>query len=275
MKKVTFSFRGLSRAYALALFGGTAAAMFLPGGNLFGAVSYGGGTYSQDFNTLASSETSSTMPAGWEFSESDINANGIYTAGTGSSNAGDTYSFGATASTERALGGLLSANLIPTFGVSLVNNSGSAIAAFTMTFFGEQWRLGTSGRADRLDFQYSTDATSLTTGTWQNSDIFDFVAPTTAGTVGALNGNATANRTQITDTLGGLSLGNGSTIWFRWSDFNASGADDGLAIDDFSITAVPEPAEWGLMSAIGLLGIAGFHSWQQTRRGKLASGVDR
>ena len=37
----------------------------------------------------------STLPAGWELAETGTNANMTYTAGTGSGNAGDTYSFGA------------------------------------------------------------------------------------------------------------------------------------------------------------------------------------
>jgi hypothetical protein len=36
------------------------------------------------------------------FIESTSNADGLYTAGTGSTNSGDTYSYGASASTERA-----------------------------------------------------------------------------------------------------------------------------------------------------------------------------
>src|SRR5687767_5847348 len=71
-----------------------------------------GSTYSQDFNTLASSGTSSTTPTGWRFSESPGNL--LYTAGTGSSNSGDTYSFGPAASAERAFGGLQSGAVIPT-----------------------------------------------------------------------------------------------------------------------------------------------------------------
>ena len=43
------------------------------------------------------------------FFETGTNANALYTAGTGSSNAGDTYSFGATSNAERAFGGLRSA----------------------------------------------------------------------------------------------------------------------------------------------------------------------
>jgi hypothetical protein len=46
--------------------------------------------------------------------------------------------------------------------------------------------LGVASRteADRLDFQYSLNATSLTTGTWLNDDNLDFIAPLTSGTVG-------------------------------------------------------------------------------------------
>src|SRR6185369_6356194 len=35
----------------------------------------------------------------------------------------------------------------------------------------------------------------------------------------------------------GLSIGNGSSFWIRWTDVDATGAEDGLAVDDFSLTA--------------------------------------
>ena len=200
----------------------------------------------QDFDTLASSGTSSTVPTGWGFSESGTGANLTYAAGTGSGNAGNTYSFGAAGSTERAFGGLQSGSLIPTIGFGMQNNSGSTITSFIIAYTGEQWRLGATGRPDRLDFQYSTDANSLTTGTWHDADAFDFLAPVTGGTVGALDGNATANRTDISGTLSGITFVVGNQMWIRWSSFDATGFDDGLAIDNFSITAVPEPVNVAL-----------------------------
>lgn len=205
-------------------------------------------TYIQNFNSLANSGTSSTLPIGWEILETgtSANANGSYTAGTGSSNAGDTYSFGSAGSTERALGGLQSGTLVPTIGASFTNNTGAVITAFNIAYSGEQWRLGTSGRADRLDFQYSADATSLATGTWFDLDTLDFVSPTTTGTVGLLDGNAAANRTNISGGISGLSLNSGSTFWIRWNSFDATGADDGLAIDDFAITPVVTSPAAGL-----------------------------
>jgi hypothetical protein len=197
-----------------------------------------GTTYTQNFDTLASAGTSSTLPDGWVFSEAGTNANATYTAGTGSGTAGDTYSFGAASATERALGGLQSGSLIPTIGASFVNDTGATINALNIAFSGEQWRLGTLSRADRIDFQYSLDASSLTTGTWTDVNALDFTAPTTTGTVGALDGNAVANSTAISNSIAGLSIPAGATVWIRWTDFNASGSDDGLAIDNFSITPV-------------------------------------
>lgn len=85
------------------------------------------------------------------------------------------------------------------------------------------------------------DATSLSTGTWTDRDPLDFTAPITGPTIGALDGNAAANRTALTSSIGGLSILNGATFWIRWTDFNASGADDGLGVDDFSLTANGAP----------------------------------
>ena len=78
------------------------------------AISLTGGVYAQDFDTLVNSGTSTSVPDGWVFAEAGTNANTTYTAGTGSGTAGDTYSFGAISSTERAFGGLQSGSLIPT-----------------------------------------------------------------------------------------------------------------------------------------------------------------
>jgi uncharacterized protein len=188
--------------------------------------------YTQDFNTLANTGTSSLLPDGWASTDS------LYTAGTGSSTTGDIYSLGTSGSSERALGGLQTGSLNPVFGAQFVNGTGQEITSLMVGFTGEQWRLGTAGRADRLDFQYSLDASSLTTGAWVDYDALDFTSPTTAGSIGALNGNTAANQQVLIATLSGLTVNPDAVIWIRWLDFNASGSDDVLAIDDFSIQAM-------------------------------------
>ena len=155
------------------------------------------------------------LPSGWGILETGTAANTTYIAGTGSLATGDTYSFGSSGSTDRALGGLLSGTNTPLFGASFTNNSGGTISGLMINYTGEQWRLGAVGRIDRLDFQYSTDATSLNTGTWTDFNSLDFTAPISAGPTGALNGNATANKTAVSGTISGLTFTTGSTIWIN------------------------------------------------------------
>jgi hypothetical protein len=224
-------------------------------------------TYTQNFNGLAASGTSSALPAGWALREQGTSAAGkdnAYAAGTGSSNQGNTYSFGAANSTDRALGTLTSGTATPlSFGAFFTNNLGGTIESLSLDYFGEQWRLSNAS-ADKLSFEYSTDATTLANGTWTSFSLLDFASilnnGTSAGT--ALNGNLAANRTEIAAMISGLSIANGGTFAFRWTDLDAGGSDQGLGIDDLKFTAglqvptgVPEPTNWALM--IGGFGLAG------------------
>lgn len=194
------------------------------------------GVYNQDFNSLVSNGTSGVFPDGWNTAESGAAADGLYAAGNGSGSAGDTYSFGTTGLPERALGTLQSGTLNPVFGFYFTNNTGSTITSITVSFTGEQWRLGNAGRQDRLDFQFSLNAATLSAGDWADLDILDFTAPVNSGATGPLDGNAAPNRTLITGTITGILIPDGSTGYFRWTDPDASGADDGLAIDDITIS---------------------------------------
>ena len=227
----------------------------------------GPAVYSQSFDTLASTGTSSSLPSGWELAESGSAANVNYATGTGSSSTADTYSYGAAGNTDRALGTLQSGSLVSIVGASFVNGMASPINELNVAFVGEQWRLGATGRADRLDFQYSLDATSLTTGTWIDVNTLDFGSPNTGPTTGALDGNAAANQASLSATLTGLNWAAGSTLYVRWTDLNASGSDDGLAVDSFTLQArasqaqaVPErlPSAYLSFALLAMLGVRGW-----------------
>lgn len=192
--------------------------------------------YSQSFNLLADSGKSSVLPLGWHILESGKSADCTYNAGTGSSTTGDTYSFGSKNDTDRALGCLQSGSLIPSFGAQFINETGVKISRLLISYSAEQWRLGTAGRSDSLLFQLSTDASGLSTGSWIGIKSLGFATPY-RDSLGLRNGNIFPNRFPVKDTIYGLSIENGSSFWIRWTDWNAPGADDGLAIDDFSIEA--------------------------------------
>ncbi len=193
-----------------------------------------GTPYTQTFDSLAASGTSSEVPEGWAFFETGVNANGLYSAGSGAANSGDTYSFGADPAGERAFGMLRSGSLVSTIGASFVNRTGATLTSLSIGYRGEQWRFGTVARGDRLDFQYSLDG-----AIWVDVDALDFVAPMRTA-AGPVDGNSAA--VPITATIGGLNIPDGAVFFLRWNDFDAIGADDGLAVDDFSLTASAEPA---------------------------------
>lgn len=221
-------------AFALAI---SFLAVILPGraGAQCVSLTTAGSPYLQNFDSLASTGTSSILPAGWALLETGTNANTTYTAGTGSGTTGDTYSFGASGSTDRAFGTLLSGSLVPTIGACFTNNTGATVTSLAIAYTGEEWRLGTAGRTDQLIFEYSVDAGGLNTGTWTGVTALNFITPDTA-TTGAKNGNVAPDRTALSSTIGSLSIPDGASFWIRWRDFDASGADDGLAVDDFSLT---------------------------------------
>ena len=114
------------------------------------SLSAAGTAYTQDFDSLVNTGTSGLLPAGWYFDETGTNSNALYTAGTGSANSGDTYSFGASGSNERAFGTLLSGSLTPVIGAKFTNNTGLTITSMDVSYTGEQWRLGTANRTSTL-----------------------------------------------------------------------------------------------------------------------------
>jgi hypothetical protein len=217
-----------------------------------------GGTYTQNFDSLASTGASSVVPNGWAFAESGPGADNLYLADDGSNPAGGAYSYGATGSSNRAFGTLRDtrtvANTTAIIGAQFQNSAGGALNTVTITYQGEQWRLGATGRQDQLTFQYSTNAISLTdpNATWITDDPLSFNSPNTTGPVGPLDG--TANSTTQSDTIT-LNVPDGGTFWIRWLDAAIPGPNDGLAVDNFSLSAVavPEPTGFALVGLAGLV----------------------
>lgn len=227
--------------------------------------------YSQDFDTLADSGTSATLPADWYFSETGPGNDATYEASDGDNGSGNTYSYGDIVginATDRALGTLRSGALtqfVSIIGARFTNDGTAAIVALDISYEGEQWRLGEddSGRRDRLDFEYNLTATSVAdiSSPWTNEDSLDFLAPQNTGTTGAKNGNDANFRSTVSSTISNVSIPPSATFWIRWTDFNATLMDDGLAVDMFNITAtfatVPEPGAFlfgGLVC--GVIGLA-------------------
>ena len=198
--------------------------------------------YSENFDGMGA--TGTALPANW----SSIRIAGTGTIGVlpiivgdGSSNSGANYNVGTVSSTDRALGAVSSGSTVPSFGVNFVNNTGNQITEFNLTAIVEQWRSGDSNVTNEsMAFSYSIDATSLNSGTWTTVTALDATEILTAtATAAATDGNLSANQSSIgaTVNISATPCLNGGTLWLRWVDANATGADCLLAIDNFIFKA--------------------------------------
>ena len=205
----------------------------------------------EDFSIMAGTQntTGTALPTGWSFVESGSGANTSYLIDDGTSGSGNTFSYGAAGSADRAIGALGSGSVVTTIGARLQNDTGGSQSELLITYTGEQWRSGTPGAADSLNFQYCVATCALSDASnaanWTDFNALDLTAQIASGTEGAkLDGNLPANRVAKSATITGLSLGAGAQMWIRWFDFNDASVDDALAIDDFSVgLAVDNPPQ--------------------------------
>lgn len=208
-----------------------------------------GTPFTQNFDTLPASGsatwTQNVTISGWYHARTGTGTTIV--ANDGSSNAGNLYSYGTGTATDRALGSLGSGNAAVGnlfWGVRLQNNTGTTITSLAVSYVGEQWR-NSAAAAQTIAFSYLVGSPTVTgsLAEFQSAGTavptLDFTSPVTGGAAGALNGNLAANRVAISATISGLSIPNGTEVMLRWSDPDHTGADHGLSIDDFSVTANP------------------------------------
>jgi len=213
------------------------------------------GIYLQNFNDLPNggsftlngkgphgfSQSPFSIPglAGWEFLlKSGSGSNAVFAQGAGTSTSSATYSVGTSGSTERALGSIAAGTGVYTFGVRLINQTGSSLNKISGSFTAEQWRKGGSGNMNTWIGKYSTgilnsiDPPNLLNHTSMN---FSSIQYTTGA--GSLNGNSPENQTTIQFTITGFEWKNGEELVLRWDDTDETGSDDLVAIDNFSFSA--------------------------------------
>lgn len=220
-------------------------------------------TASENFDGLLATGSSAlfSATAGVQSAVTGTTFDGVKLAGTGTSpmnlvasdgsaNSGAIYSYGNGTDSERALGSLASGTNIPAIGVEIRNDSGAAWSSITIRFTQENWRSSTSTR-NVIAASYALSTTSgVNAGNYLSvTDGFtpvtnlDLVGPDPVASNGALNGNDAANQALRTATITfSTPVANGGSVFLRWQDVNDAGNDAGLALDNLTATAVPEPA---------------------------------
>ncbi|WP_333879129.1 beta strand repeat-containing protein, partial [Flavobacterium sp.] len=215
------------------------------------------GSYTQDFNSLSS--TTAATPT-WNDNSTISNwysqrtgSGTTYVVDTGAANGGALYSYGATSNSDRALGTIGSSNAAAgsfAHGVLLRNTSGNTITDIKVTYTLEEWRLGATGvSAQPITVYYKISSSAITAlnpnsnSTWTQVAGLTLNSPVNTGTVGALNGNLTANRVTATNVaIPSLSLANDDYIMIKWEDPDHTGTDHGLSIDDVTISWTVAPS---------------------------------
>jgi PKD repeat protein len=136
-----------------------------------------------------------------------------------------------------------------------VNASGGFITAFTVSYTGEQWRVGGMPSVNNtLVMQFSLNGANWSV----MGAAFDFNTPVDSDNSGALDGNDPANRViGIGDTFTlPAPLANGGVFYLRWADADNTQQDHGIAVDDlmitFAISNLPPVANFSGDPTIGL-----------------------
>jgi len=229
------------------------AAVFLAG-PVSGQILMSGGTYAQNFDALASSGTANgwtnnlTLP-GWYASKASADST-TFSAGSGTSVTGGIYSFGTNGinpASDRALGSLASAGNTYAYGVRFTNDTASAQTNIIISCTGEQWRNGGSGVAETISFYYAAGSSPMTNSfsaaAWTSFNALNFTSRITSASSAALDGNAAANRQVFTNVvLTGVVVQPGQELFLRWADTDDAGSDDGLAIDNLTVSFNPAAA---------------------------------
>jgi hypothetical protein len=111
---------------------------------------------------------------------------------------------------------------------------------------------------------YSTSGFANITLGMIGNDIHGVQAPTAEGSYAA-DGRASYTDTERNHTLSVFDSVNPHGSWTLFFADRAAGGVSTIDAWSLEITAVPEPATWGLMAAAGLLGVAGVREWRRRR----------
>lgn len=209
------------------------------------------GYYTQDFDSMG--PTGTEIPFGWSGSNVRNDPSTALTLGvtTGTSTSGGLYNVGVAGDTDRALGGLATGTVWPRFGVQFLNTSGEVYTGLQLGGMMEQWRRGSDASVIEVTrFEYSLDALHLddADATWHSLTDMDLVEHLIDSTsAGAVNGNDPENRLVMSGFVQDINWVEDGRLTLRWTDFDHAGSDGLYALDNFTLTAVPEPSTYALL----------------------------
>lgn len=205
-----------------------------------------GQSFTETFDSFAG--TAATVPSRLSFSGIDFDPGGFYTFSDAYTNSNSTYAFRASGtSTDIAFGekGLTSSARFLNW--AFTNNTGAAIASFQISWNALQY--SAAGRATPITQNYNAGSGFTTLGLEGN--VFTASTQTTAGQLGSI-----VNQAMTSTLVLAAPLANGSSITFGWVFGNGAGtgANAHVAVDNITITAIPEPSSFAAFAGLAALG---------------------
>lgn len=138
------------------------------------------------------------------------------------------------------------------YGIRLVNDTGFVLDEFSVGYTGQQWfSHDSSDTSITVFYQTGEHASDLTGGTWTQINDLTFTSPISNADNAVLNGTLADNSHVFTpQTITGMNWEDGEELWIRFTFENIQQESQGLAIDDFTFTAVPEPSHYAALAGL-------------------------
>ena len=197
--------------------------------------------------------STATLPSGWYAYENDTRLTAISALAEAHKGTGNTVStptgvyFFGTASTGYSLGAYSGEAAKGTnlyFGVAFQNTTGRTLTSAQLSFTVADFSNG--GKNDNVLGFYALVPSSTLYGdiTWT--------------TLSGLELKSSGTTSNVSIPLGATSWAPSSTLWIRWTDAVNSGQERAWAVDNLSLTAVPEPSTYALALGLGTLGLVWY-----------------
>jgi hypothetical protein len=165
-------------------------------------------------------------------SNGGVSSGGVYAFNTGTSGVGLGVQPGGS---DFTLGSMI---------LEIENATGTDV---TLDLSYDIFYLNNEARGNSFNFAYSSNFSDFT-----SIGALDFTSPAASDELGW---QSVSRSTSISATISA-----GSTFWIAWSgdDVSGSGSRDEFALDNISISAVPEPSTYALLAGLGMIGFVAY-----------------